>query len=65
MGRGKFSRLTLSDGPQEDASIKSAKGATVEQMLHAGMDLDEDPDVILPEDQLEEAVNAIDQILSR
>ncbi|GIK02209.1 hypothetical protein Aspvir_006258 [Aspergillus viridinutans] len=68
----------LSDGPQEDASIKAAKGATVKQMLQAEMDLDEDPDVIpeeivtddpngyleVTEDQLEEAVNAIDQVLS-
>ncbi|GIJ84591.1 hypothetical protein Asppvi_003438 [Aspergillus pseudoviridinutans] len=68
----------LSDGPQEDASTKAAKGATVKQVLQAEMDLDEDPDVIseeivtddpngyleLTEDQLEEAVKPINQVLS-
>ncbi|GIC94190.1 GIY-YIG nuclease family protein [Aspergillus udagawae] len=68
----------LSDGPQKDASIKAAKGATVKQVLQAEMDLDEDPDDIPEEivtddpngylevtaEQLEEAVNAIDQDLS-
>ncbi|PKX89642.1 uncharacterized protein P174DRAFT_498091 [Aspergillus novofumigatus IBT 16806] len=68
---------TLSDGPQEDVSIKAAKGATVKQALQAEM-LDEDTDVIpdeivtddsngcleMTEEQLKEAVNGIDQVLS-
>jgi hypothetical protein len=68
----------LSDDPQEDSSIKAAKGAAAKQVLQAEMDLDEDPGVIPEEivtddpngylevtaEQLEEAVNAIDQVLS-
>ncbi|EAW20778.1 uncharacterized protein NFIA_113060 [Aspergillus fischeri NRRL 181] len=68
----------VSDGPQEEVSIKAAKGATVKQALQAEMDLDEDTDVTpdeivtddpngylkVTEEQLEEAVNAINKVLS-
>jgi hypothetical protein len=69
---------SVSDGPQEDISLRAAKGATAKQALQAEMDLDEDTDVIpdeivtddpngyleVTEEQLEEAVNVIDQVLS-
>jgi hypothetical protein len=69
---------SVSDGPQEDISFRAAKGATAKQALQAEMDLDEDTDVIpaeivtddpngyleVTEEQLEEAVNVIDQVLS-